>query len=132
MQTYQNRNVQIMSDQKGDYGSNHLMSRGENYLNFILNQLSEFENFTFKKMLGGVGFFKEGLMFATITGGKFRLVVSNCAPKDCEDDISNTSYYQLDLQGEKYCAVPSEVLNNKSLLSEWVEKAYYTLVKSRN
>ena len=132
MQSHQNRNIHIMSGQQGDYDSNHLMSHGENYLNYILNQLSEFENFTFKKMLGGVGFFKEGLMFATITGGKFRLVIANCLPKECDEDFGATSYYQLDLQGGRYCAVPSEVLNNKRLLKEWVEKAFYSLVKDRN
>ena len=32
---------------------NHIMAVNENYLNFVLDQLSEIQNFTFKKMFGG-------------------------------------------------------------------------------
>ena len=119
METYQKRNAQIMSDQKGDYPPNRQVARGENYLNFILNQLSEIEHITFKKVFGGVGFYREGFLFANISGGRFRLVMpADCKTAECPETETNTSpspYSQLDLQGEKFCAVPNEVLQNKSL-----------------
>ena len=35
----------------------------ENLLNYILNQLADLEDFTFRKMFGGIGFYKEGPPF---------------------------------------------------------------------
>jgi TfoX/Sxy family transcriptional regulator of competence genes len=47
------------------------MAYSENYLNFVIDQLSEFGDFEHKKMFGGIGFFKDGKMFAGIMKGNF-------------------------------------------------------------
>ena len=125
-----------MTNPQGDYSPNAPRSQGENYLNFILNQLSDLEHITFKKVLGGVGFYREGQLFANISGGRFRLVMPpDCKSAKCpeaEVSASPSPYSQLDLQGAQFCAVPNEVLHNKPLLLEWVEKTFQSLFNYRN
>ncbi len=89
----------------------------ENYLNYILDQLSELENITFRKMVGGVGFFYEELMFGAIIGGKLRFQV----PASCADK-QGTSFL-LDEWARQSREVPESVIENKILLKAWAEKA---------
>jgi len=61
------------------------MAVSEDYLNYVLDQLSEFGEIDNKRMFGGVGFFKEGLMFGKIGSDTFRLKVDQYNQKDYED-----------------------------------------------
>jgi DNA transformation protein len=45
------------------------MKVSEDYKNFIAEQISIFNPILFKKMFGGYGIFKDGLMFAMISPG---------------------------------------------------------------
>ena len=56
------------------------MAYSEDYLQFCLEQLSDIQEVTHKKMFGGVGFFKEGKMFAGIMYGKLCLKVDEFKP----------------------------------------------------
>ncbi|MEQ8682862.1 MAG: TfoX/Sxy family protein, partial [Cyclobacteriaceae bacterium] len=49
------------------------MASKEDYLNFLKDQLSGIGEFETKKMFGGHGFFKDGLMFGMLGSGIFRL-----------------------------------------------------------
>ncbi len=103
------------------------LPRRENYLNFILSQLSELEGFTFRKMFGGIGFYSgEGLMFGAILGGKFRLR----APEACAGQHKGTSYVMEEL-ARQYCEVPEEVIDNKNILKDWAEKAIFLARRTR-
>jgi TfoX/Sxy family transcriptional regulator of competence genes len=51
------------------------MPVNQEYLDFIIDQIELIQPFETKKMFGGIGFFKEGRMFAMIGGDKFRLKV---------------------------------------------------------
>ena len=97
----------------------------ENFLNYILTQLADLEDFTFRKMFGGIGFYKEGLLFGAITGGKFRLKHSKCASKQAYEDCKASANSSFIPDGELFCEVPEGVLENKSLLKSWVEKAWW-------
>ena len=57
------------------------MAVNEDYLLFIQDQLSTIGDFETKKMFGGVGFFKDALMFGMIGGSTFclKVVESNIA-----------------------------------------------------
>ena len=54
-------------------------------LDFIVDQLTGIVDFEVKKMFGGVGFFHDGLMFAMIGYGKFRLKVDESNQSDFEE-----------------------------------------------
>jgi len=47
-----------------------LLAVDENYIAFIKDQMSEIPNVETKRMFGGLGFFREGTMFAMIGGGR--------------------------------------------------------------
>ncbi|MCO6479310.1 MAG: TfoX/Sxy family protein [Phaeodactylibacter sp.] len=98
----------------------------ENYLNYILDQLSELENFTFRKMIGGVGFFRDELMFGAIIGGKLRF----WAPKACAEKHGATSYF-LTEWAKQSCEVPESVAGNKTVLKSWAERSISLLEKAR-
>lgn len=49
------------------------MAVNEDYSQLIKNQLAEFGEVEFKGLYGGIGIFKDRLIFAMIDGDKFRL-----------------------------------------------------------
>ena len=111
--------------------SDHELSGG-NFLNYILDQLSDLENFTFKKMIGGVGFYRDNLMFGAISGGKFRLKSAHkCDGESIKAPTSNP-YSMYQLREELYCIVPTNVLKDKILLLQWAEMAYQAALKTKN
>ena len=97
------------------------MKHNRNYLNFILDQLSELDGITIRKMTGGVGFYKDSFLFGSILGGKFRLRSANCMTNDrCEGERGKYYFHQE----MAFCAVPDKALNDKIILQNLVEKAY--------
>lgn len=100
---------------------------GDNYLIFILDQLSELDDFTIKKMMGGVGFFRDGIIFGAILGGKFRLKSAICLQEDCGEETNEKYYFH---SGMAFCEVPDEVLQDKSKMKEWAEEAFQAALKA--
>ena len=98
----------------------------ENYLNYILDQLSELENFTFRKMIGGIGFFRDELMFGAIIGGKLRFR----APAACAEKHGAVSYL-LNEWAKQSCEVPEGVIENKVVLKSWAERSIALLERGR-
>jgi DNA transformation protein len=102
---------------------NSVMHFKGNFLNYLLDQFADIEALTFRKMFGGIGFFKDNYLFAVLSGGKLRLRAvgdpSNCAHS--EEDIDLQSYGE---DQALYCAVPNEILNDKPKLLHWAEIAY--------
>ncbi|MCB9304672.1 MAG: TfoX/Sxy family protein [Lewinellaceae bacterium] len=97
------------------------MKHNRNYLNFILDQLSELDGFTIRKMMGGVGFFHDGIMFGSILGGKFRLRSANCIVEDHCEGERGKYYFHEEMA---FCEVPDEILNDKMKLKGLAEQAY--------
>ena len=95
------------------------MTRTENYLNYVLTQLSDIDNVTLKKMFGGIGFFRDGFLFGTISGGKFRLK----APAECSPCPQEELSQFAPVFSQNFCEVPEEVLEDKVQLKFWAEKA---------
>lgn len=98
----------------------------ENYLNYILDQLSELEDFTFRKMIGGIGFYRDRLMFGAIIGGRLRFR----APAACAEKCGAASYL-FDEWAKQSCEVPEGVVENKAVLKIWAERSIALLKKGR-
>ena len=107
------------------------MAYSEDYLNFVIDQLSEFGDFEHKKMFGGVGFFKEGKMFAGIMKGNFCLKVGESNQKDFEDRGMQAYVNDSKKKGMPYWEVPADVLEDKSQLKEWAEKSFREAIKGK-
>lgn len=107
------------------------MAVRKDYAEFVKNQLSEFGKVEFKNMFGGIGIFKEGVMFAKIGGDKFRLKVSDANKKQFEERGMNPFYSEKKKKGMPYWEVPPEILENKELLAEWASQSYEIALKSK-
>ena len=100
------------------------MGFSEDYLNYVNDQIEGIEGIYSKRMFGGIGFFKDDLMFGAIMGGIFRL-------KADETTISNFEKFDLGtpfgMEGKRgkmpYYQVPESVLEDKKELKKWVMDA---------
>lgn len=100
------------------------MAVNKDFLNFVIDQLSEFGEVETKNMFGGVGIFKEGLMFAKIGGDVFRLKVDDTNKADFEAKGMKPFYSEKKKKGMPYWEVPQDVLEDKSELAAWATKAF--------
>lgn len=107
------------------------MAYSEDYLNFIIDQLSEFGDFEHKKMFGGVGFFREGKMFAGIMYGSFCLKVGDSNRKDFDDRGIADFKSSAKKKGMPYREVPADVLEDKTTLKIWADKAVEEALKGK-
>ena len=107
------------------------MAVSQEYIQYIVDQLSDFGEVTFKKMFGGVGFFHQGLMFALIGHGDFYLKVNDTNKKDFEDaGMGPFRPYPGREEIMQYYQVPADVLEDRSALAQWTEKAFKIALKS--
>lgn len=95
------------------------------YVEFLHEQLSGLEGVIFKKMFGGVGFFKEGLMFAMVSSeNQFYLKVDELNKPDFEDAGMSAFDHPKRGKGMPYWTVPAEVIDDKELLKKWASKSF--------
>lgn len=100
------------------------MAVKEDYLQFIEEQLSEFGEYDTKKMFGGMGFFRDGMMFAMIAKGIFRLKADDSNRADFEAKGMSNYQTKPGSKGMPYWEVPADVLEDKSELAIWANKAF--------
>jgi len=91
----------------------------EEYLKFILDQLSKFGEVEVKRMFGGIGLFHQGLMFGKIGGDTFRLKVDKHNQKEYED------------KGVPCWGVPLDILENKDELVKWAKRSFEAAVRNQ-
>ena len=108
------------------------MAFSQDFLDFVLEQFSEFGEVTHKKMFGGVGFYKEGLMFGGIMGGNLHLKVDdNTRPEFIERGMKSFFHNPKQKGLPKYYEVPAEIIDDKSELKVWADKAYQVALNAK-
>lgn len=107
------------------------MAITESYLNYILDQLSEFGPVDVKRMFGGAGLFHEGLMFGKIGGDVFRLKVDTHNQSDYEARGMRPYHSEKKKKGMPYWEVPADVVEDKQELARWATKAYEAAVRAK-
>ena len=107
------------------------MAVSESYLAYITDQLSEFGDFQSKKMFGGIGFFREGKMFAMIGGDTFRLKVDESNQADFEAKGMKPYESKTKKKGMPYWEVPADVIEDRTALKKWASKAYEIALKGK-
>lgn len=100
------------------------MAVSESFVQFISEQLSEFGDFEVKKMFGGRGFFKEGIMFGMIGNDVFRMKVDESNQADYEEKGMEPYYSDSKKKGMPYWEVPPDVIEDREMLKIWAEKAF--------
>lgn len=107
------------------------MAVNQDYLDYILDQLSEFGEVEIKRMFGGVGLFHQGLMFGKIGGDIFRLKVDSENKQDYIDHGMQPYYSEKKKKGMPYWEVPANILEHKTTLAEWAKKSYEAAVRAK-
>lgn len=107
------------------------MALNQEFLEYVLDQLSEFGKVEVKKMFGGAGLFHEGLMFGKIGGSTFRLKVDQHNQQDYEERGMKPYYSEKKKKGMPYWEVPVEVLEDKDELTKWALKSYEAAVRAK-
>ena len=100
------------------------MAVNEEYLNYVLDQLSEFDGVETKRMFGGVGLFKEGRMFGKIGGDTLRLKVDSSNQQAYEAKGMKPYYSEKKKKGMPYWEVPLDVLEDKKELAKWASQSF--------
>ena len=102
------------------------MAVNESYLNYVLDQLSDFEEeITWKKMFGGVGIFSHSMMFALITADDVFMLKTD---ESNRSDFESLAMEPFKIKGKAgkmpYFTVPEEVIEQSHTLKIWAEKAF--------
>ena len=107
------------------------MAVNKEYAQFVQDQLSEFGEVEFKNMFGGIGIFKDGLMFAKIGGDTFRLKVDESNQRQFEDRGMKPFHSEKKKKGMPYWEVPQDVLENKTELAKWANQSFEIALNSK-
>jgi DNA transformation protein and related proteins len=105
----------------------------QEYLDYILAQLSDVPDLTYKKMFGGIGFFRGDTMWGAIMNESdtFRLKVN---------EINQAVYVEAGMEpfhmvnanrSMPYWTVPKQVIEDKKMLATWVETAAESAVRNK-
>lgn len=96
----------------------------EDYLKFVMDQLSAIDNVMTKRMFGGVGIFRNSMMFAKIGGGKFYLKVDDHNKPEFEARGMKAFHSKKKRKSMPYWEVPLDILEDKDELTKWAMKSY--------
>ena len=108
------------------------MKVSEDYKSYIEEQFSAYGDVDFKKMFGGYGIFREGIMFAMISPGDiFRMR----ADENNVGDYQKEGMQQFPSHGGKkgmpYWDVPAYVLEDQDELKIWADKSYEAAISAK-
>ncbi len=91
---------------------------------FILDQLSEFDAISTKKMFGALAFYHHGVLFGAVMGDQFTLR----ALAEYESKYLAAGMQRHVISGRKqrmpYFEVPLGIIEDREALAEWVIAAY--------
>lgn len=100
------------------------MAINEEYLKYIQEQLSDFGPIEIKRMFGGIGIFKDSIMFAKIGSNTFRLKVDASNQKQFENFGMKPFHSEKKKKGMPYWEVPTEILENRTELAKWANQSF--------
>ena len=107
------------------------MAINQSQLDFIIDQLEGLGEFNHKRMFGGVGFFKDGIMFALLGNSIFNLRVDDT---NLADYVAYGMKRFLDTEEKKglpYYEVPADILEDRDRLTEWAMTAFEVAVRNK-
>ena len=103
------------------------------FCDYLIDQLSFWSPVTARKMFGGYGIYRAGLMFGLIADNQFYLKVDDSNRADFVALGSEPFSYAA--KGKKvtlsYWHLPEDVLEDTEQLSAYAEKAYAVALRAR-
>lgn len=110
------------------------MAASAEYLDFIKEQLSGFGPVSVRRMFGGAGIFRDGLMFALIADETLYLKAD--ATSQGEFEALSLPPFTYGAKGGKhtvmsYWRAPEACLDDPSEMTEWARKAYAAALRAQ-
>lgn len=110
------------------------MAKDDGFHEYILEQLQGVEGITSRKMFGGVGIYKDGLIFGMIADGKLYFKVDELNQKDFEDHNMGPFTY-TNKSGKavsmSYYEVPEKIIEDRHDLRNWVQKSLFVSMREK-
>lgn len=103
----------------------------DSYMQYINDQLSAFGSVEMKKMFGGIGIFKDGIMFGMLANDLLRFKVDATNQADYESYGMKAFYNEKKGKGMPYWEVPLNVIEDHELLSQWATMSYEAGLRSK-
>ncbi len=104
------------------------------FTDYVLEQLALFGGVTARRMFGGEGLFKGGLMFALIADGELFFKVDDSNRPDFEA-VKSQPFTYAKKEGKtaslSYWYVPEDIIEDPDALNGWATKAYAVAVSAR-
>ena len=108
------------------------MAVNEDLLIYIHDQLADSGEVEAKKMFGGIGFFKEGIMFAMIGYNAFRMRVDETNQANFESRGMKPFQSDSKKKWMPYWEVPTEIIEDRAELAKWAQKALDAAIRGKN
>jgi len=109
------------------------MAASAEYLDFIKEQLSGFGPVTVRRMFGGAGIFRDGLMFALIADETLYLKADDASQKEFE--ALSLSPFTYGKGGKRtvmsYWRAPEACLDDGDEMTGWARKAFAAALRAQ-
>jgi DNA transformation protein len=102
------------------------MAISPEYREFLEDQFASFGPIAIRRMFGGAGLFRDGLMFALVANDTLYLKVNDSNQADFEERGMGPFTYlrKSKMASLRYFQVPAEILEDPHELKPWAEKAF--------
>ena len=103
------------------------------FVSFLLDQLASFDGVSARRMFGGHGLFRDGLMFALVADDTLYLKVD--AENRPDFEAAGTAPFTYEREGREialsYHEAPPDVVEAADELGEWSRKAFEAALRTR-
>lgn len=103
------------------------------YEYFVNDVLLEVEGISSRKLFGGYALYRYGIVFSILAFGKIYFKVGTDNNRDFDE--YNSEYFQYQKKGKiitmSYRVLPDEILEDRSNIEEWIEKAVYESMRAK-
>ena len=110
-----------------------MMATDSGFIDYLRELLEPLDGVTVKRMFGGYGIFRHGLMFALVSADTlyFKVDEQNKA-EFIARDLEPFTYMKADKPMPlAYYRAPEETLDNSDDMCEWAEKAYQAALREQ-
>lgn len=109
------------------------MDADRDFVDYLLELLMDFPNVTSKRMFGGYGIFRDGIMFGLVADSALYLKVDAQNKPDFEALGLRPFTYEAKGKPIKmsYYEAPEEALDNSDGMITWAESAYAAALRSK-
>lgn len=109
-----------------------MMAVSEEYLGYVLDQFTGFGDVVSRRMFGGAGLYRKGVMFALIAGDVLYFRVDGTNRADYEAAGRGPFRPYRDRKTVlPYYEVPVDVVEDRDELAAWAEKAWAAALRAR-